>query len=85
MSCGQALRGRSNVANADRYCLLLLRVCISVGVLLALDALRVSTTAFGFNAVTFAIAPVLMWSGVALRWWSFSTLGGLFTRTPGPA
>jgi protein-S-isoprenylcysteine O-methyltransferase Ste14 len=75
----QALRRRTNASNTDHYSLLVVRVCIVVGVLLAILALRVSATSFGYNAAIFAVGLLLMWSGIGLRWWSFRTLGRYFT------
>ena len=75
----QALRRRSNAAQNDRYSLIIVRVCISTAVFSAVLSLRVSPTAFGFNPLTFSIGLALMWSGIALRWWSFWTLGRYFT------
>jgi protein-S-isoprenylcysteine O-methyltransferase Ste14 len=75
----QALRRRSNAATTDRNSLLLLRVCITLGVLFAAWALRLGVTAFGASGITLAIAFLLMWCGIALRWWSFHTLGRYFT------
>jgi protein-S-isoprenylcysteine O-methyltransferase Ste14 len=75
----QALRRRPKAAKSDRYSLFVLRLCIATGVLLALFALRVTTTSFGFNPVLFGGGLVLIWTGMALRWWSFWTLGRYFT------
>jgi|SRR5579859_1610953 len=75
----QALRHRSNAEQSDRNSLFVLRLCIGGGVLLGAFALRVGTTYFGFSPFSFAIGLLLMWIGIALRWWSFRTLGRYFT------
>jgi protein-S-isoprenylcysteine O-methyltransferase Ste14 len=75
----QAVRRRSDAAKNDRYSLVTLRVCIGAGVLLAFVALRASATSFGFNPAIFGAGLLLMWMGIALRWWSFWTLGRYFT------
>ena len=75
----QALQRRSNAASSDRNSLLVLRVAIGIGVLLALLGLRVSATAFGFNPLGVGVGLLLMWAGIGLRWWSFWTLGQYFT------
>jgi len=75
----QALNRRANAANIDRNSLMVLRVCIVVGVLLSLLALRVTVTAIGLSPVMLAVGLGLMWAGIGLRWWSFRTLGRYFT------
>jgi protein-S-isoprenylcysteine O-methyltransferase Ste14 len=75
----QGFQRRSNAAKNDRYSLLLLRGSIAIGVLLALQALRVSATAFGINPFVLCGGVLLMWAGIGLRWWSFWSLGQYFT------
>ncbi len=75
----QALRRRSNAASSDRYSLMLLRICIAAGVALAIFALRLPVTSPGYTRVMVMIGLALIWCGIALRWWSFWTLGQFFT------
>src|SRR5579864_3867402 len=75
----QAVRRRSHADQSDRNSLWVLRLCITVGVLLAVYLVRLSATYFGFNAVSFGVGLLLMWVGIGLRWWSFRTLGRYFT------
>ena len=75
----QAVRGRSNAQQWDRNSLFVLRLCIGGGVLLGIYALRIGAAYLGFNPFSFAFALLLMWIGIAVRWWSFWTLGRYFT------
>src|SRR5262245_35458188 len=75
----QALRRRPNAADSDRFSMLVLRVCITCGVLLAVFALRVPAAAFPYTSVLFSLSLALLWFGGGLRWWCFRTLGGYFT------
>lgn len=76
----QALRRRPNAATSDRLSLLLLRVCITIGVLLAVFALRYREAAIATDLLALSAAGLLaLWCGIALRWWSFVTLGRYFT------
>jgi protein-S-isoprenylcysteine O-methyltransferase Ste14 len=75
----QALHRRADAATADRYSLAVLRACVSVGILLAILALRVPAMALPYSPLMFAVSLALMWFGIGLRWWSFRTLGRYFT------
>jgi protein-S-isoprenylcysteine O-methyltransferase Ste14 len=75
----QALHRRANGANRDRYSLLVVRVCLVAGVLLAQWALRGNVALLPSTPVTFGIGLVLMWAGIGLRYWCFRTLGRYFT------
>lgn len=75
----QALLRRPNATNVDRFSLMTLRVCITLGILLALFATRATTIGFGSSPVAAWFGIALMWTGIALRWCSFRTLGGYFT------
>jgi protein-S-isoprenylcysteine O-methyltransferase Ste14 len=59
--------------------LTVLRVSVTVGVVLAVLAQRVSASAFVYNAVIFVISLTLLWAGIGLRLWCFRTLGRYFT------
>jgi len=74
-----AVRGRSNAEQRDRNSRSVLGLCILGGVLLGVFALRFGATYFGFNPFSFGFGLLLMWIGIALRCWSFWTLGRYFT------
>lgn len=74
----QGLRRRQDAVPSDRYSLWVLRGCITLGVFLAIWMLRVRFTALGYNPVLFGAGIGLLWSGMALRWWSFWALGRYF-------
>jgi protein-S-isoprenylcysteine O-methyltransferase Ste14 len=75
------LRRRSGAANSDRYSLLVLRACITGGMLLAGLSLRVSAASMPNSVAILVLGLCLMWAGGALRWWCFRTLGRYFTFT----
>jgi protein-S-isoprenylcysteine O-methyltransferase Ste14 len=75
----QALRRRPTAANADRWSLLVVRVCMVCGVLAAEFALRVPAAALPASPVLFGLSLTTLWCGMGLRWWSFRTLGRFFT------
>jgi protein-S-isoprenylcysteine O-methyltransferase Ste14 len=77
----QGLRRRADAANSDRYSLMVVRASVLVGVLLAVWAQRVTATQFAVTTLVFALSLALLWSGIALRWWCFRTLGLYFTFT----
>jgi protein-S-isoprenylcysteine O-methyltransferase Ste14 len=77
----QGLRRRTNATNTDRYSLMVVRVCVTAGVFLAVLAQRVSATQLPYTPLILALSLVLLWCGVALRWWCFRTLGRYFTFT----
>ena len=75
----QALRRRPTAANADRWSLFVVRVCMLCGVLAAEFALRVPAAALPASTVLFGLSLTALWCGTGLRWWSFRTLGRYFT------
>jgi protein-S-isoprenylcysteine O-methyltransferase Ste14 len=77
----QALNRRVEATNKDRGSLIIVRLCAVAGVLLAALTAKVSATALAHNAAIFGISLALIWAGIALRWWSFRTLGRYFTFT----
>jgi protein-S-isoprenylcysteine O-methyltransferase Ste14 len=77
----QALRRRAEAADSDRHSLMVVRGCVTIGVFLAIFAQRVSATQFQLTPGIFAVSLILMWCGIALRWWCFRTLGRYFTFT----
>jgi protein-S-isoprenylcysteine O-methyltransferase Ste14 len=77
----QGLRRRTNATNTDRYSLMVVRVCVTAGVFLAVLAQRVSAAQLPYTPLILALSLVLLWCGVALRWWCFRTLGRYFTFT----
>jgi protein-S-isoprenylcysteine O-methyltransferase Ste14 len=77
----QALNRRIEATNKDRGSLMIVRLCAVAGVLLAAWTDKVSATAHPYNAAIFGISLAVIWAGIALRWWSFRTLGRYFTFT----
>ena len=79
----QSLRRRSEATRHDRGSLILLRVIAAPGFILASIAIKdiPSTTITQGRVPLFVLAMVLFWSGVAIRWWAFHTLGRYFTFT----
>jgi protein-S-isoprenylcysteine O-methyltransferase Ste14 len=75
----QGLTRRPGATNTDLGSLNVLRVLGLVGALLAATALRVRPAAFPYSAAVMALSLGCIWAGVALRWWSFRTLGRYFT------
>ena len=75
----QALHRRAGATDEDRYSLILVRVLVAAGVLCAWLSLAVQQTSIGFNPLVVGIGLCLIWAGIALRWWSFKTLGTYFT------
>jgi protein-S-isoprenylcysteine O-methyltransferase Ste14 len=75
----QALRRRPTAANSDRFSLLLLRVCMLCGVLVAVFALRLPAAALPDSAGLLGLSLGALWCGVGLRWWCFRALGRYFT------
>jgi protein-S-isoprenylcysteine O-methyltransferase Ste14 len=78
----QALRRRPCASSAERGSLLVLRIFATIGILLAaLAGARVPEAGISHEDVAFAASLSIMWSGVVLRFWSFSALGRYFTFT----
>jgi protein-S-isoprenylcysteine O-methyltransferase Ste14 len=77
----QALNRRIEATNKDRGSLIIVRLCAVAGVLLAAWTDKVDATALPYNAAIFGISLAVIWAGIALRWWSFRTLGRYFTFT----
>src|SRR5690242_2630297 len=81
MEISQGLRRRSGAASSDRFSLLVLRACITGGMLLAALSLRVSAASMPNSMAILVLGLCLIWAGGALRWWCFRTLGRYFTFT----
>jgi protein-S-isoprenylcysteine O-methyltransferase Ste14 len=76
----QALKRRPEASSADRGTLMSLRVSIATGLVAAgLAAARASGASLPGGVLLFAVGLVLLWGGIALRLWSFITLGRYFT------
>jgi protein-S-isoprenylcysteine O-methyltransferase Ste14 len=75
----QGLYRRTDARPEDRYSLIVVGGAIAMGVLLAWLALTVKQATVEFNPLLFGLGLCLMWIGVAVRWWSFRTLGHYFT------
>jgi protein-S-isoprenylcysteine O-methyltransferase Ste14 len=77
----KALNRRAEATNTDRGSLAFLRASALAGALFAALASKVAATAFSYGVVIFGISLTIAWAGIALRWWSFRTLGRYFTFT----
>jgi protein-S-isoprenylcysteine O-methyltransferase Ste14 len=77
----QALRRRTEATRTDRGSLVVVRLCVVAGAVLAAVALKVTATAFPTTTVVVGLSLGAMWAGVGLRWWCFRTLGRYFTVT----
>lgn len=77
----QALNRRAEATNRDRGSLVVVRLCATVGVLLAALALKVTATSLAYNVAIFGVSLAVVWAGIGIRWWCFRTLGCYFTFT----
>src|SRR5260370_3903638 len=77
----KGLNRRAEATNTDRGSLAFLRASVVAGALFAALASKVGATAFSYGLVIFCISLAIAWAGIALRWWSFRTLGRYFTCT----
>ena len=77
----QALQRRTEATDSDRGSLMVLRIAIIGGVLLAATALRLMAAPLPYNPALFAVCLVVIWAGIGLRYWSFRSLGRYFTFT----
>src|SRR5260370_39302080 len=77
----KGLNRRAEATNTDRGSLAFLRASVVAGALFAALASKVGATAFSYGLVIFCISLAIAWAGIALRWWSFRTLGRYFTFT----
>jgi protein-S-isoprenylcysteine O-methyltransferase Ste14 len=79
----QSTKHRPEATARDSGSRLVIRIGYVAGVFAAIVALRdASTKAIRHDRVlVFAVAIAILWSGMALRWWAFRTLGRLFTFT----
>lgn len=75
----RALHRRPGATDLDRGSLWLVRGCAAAAAVLAALALNVPAADFAFTWPVFALSLLLVWAGVALRWWCFHTLGRYFT------
>ncbi len=75
----QALHRRAEARSSDQGSLNVVRLAAIGGALLAATAARVTFGEFAHGPVTLTISLLLIWSGIALRVWSFQTLGHYFT------
>ena len=76
----QAFRRRPEAARADRGSVYLIRLYIAVAMAAALVAQsKLPAAAIGLPAFDSVVALLVMWAGIALRWWAFFALGRYFT------
>jgi protein-S-isoprenylcysteine O-methyltransferase Ste14 len=82
MEVRQSANTRPEAAKADAGSRMVLRVAQVVGLVLSIAAVRgIPSADFGSRVVTAWIGLGLLWCGIALRFWSFHTLGRYFTFT----
>ncbi len=78
----QGIRRRPEATAADRGSRPVIRLAVAVGVVGAIVAARnVPAAATGTSVVFDWVGLACLWSGIALRFWSFHTLGRYFTFT----
>ncbi|MEP6648488.1 MAG: isoprenylcysteine carboxylmethyltransferase family protein [Lapillicoccus sp.] len=78
----QSLNSRPEAREADRGSRPVIGVAAAVGILLAISASRwLPALAIGDRPVAAWCGLVLLWAAMALRQWSFRTLGRYFTFT----
>jgi protein-S-isoprenylcysteine O-methyltransferase Ste14 len=76
----QALRRRRDATRVDVRAEVALRLMLFAAVLtLPLGRAVVPGAVIGGGVAGFAVGTVLAWVGLLVRWWSFATLGRLFT------
>src|SRR5580765_2460946 len=76
----QSLGRRREARLADRGSYLVTRVCVGAGLVVAAFATSVvPDAAIGGQPAPFVVGLVVAWAGIALRWWSFHSLGRYFT------
>jgi len=82
MELRQSVNYRPEATSVDRASTRNLVLMVAAGVLVASFALRdVPSAAIGPVTAARGVALVLLWAGIALRQWSFRTLGRYFTFT----
>lgn len=82
MELRQSAATRPEAATADRGSRMVLRIAQVAGLVLCIGAVKgVPAADFGSRAVTAWIGLGILWCGIALRFWSFHTLGRYFTFT----
>lgn len=75
----QALHRRAEARSTDQGSLNVVRLAAIVGALLAVTAARVSAASFPYGPAGAVVSLLFIWAGIALRFWSFQTLGHYFT------
>jgi protein-S-isoprenylcysteine O-methyltransferase Ste14 len=77
----QGLRRRPGATREDRGSIVVMRLLMSAGIVLAALALGLTRLDVAFSPWVFVAGIALIWAGVGLRLWSFATLGHYFTFT----
>ena len=76
----QSLNRRAGATSSDRRSIVVIRLVGGLaGVIAAVAITRGRSASFGYNQWLFGVALAIMWCGIALRWWSFRSLGRYFT------
>jgi protein-S-isoprenylcysteine O-methyltransferase Ste14 len=77
----RGLSRRPEATSHDRGSLFVVQLSVLGGALLAATALNVTAASFAFGPALFGVSLAAIWAGIALRWWSFRSLGRYFTFT----
>jgi protein-S-isoprenylcysteine O-methyltransferase Ste14 len=77
----RGLSRRPEATAHDRGSLFVVQLSVLGGALLAATALNVTAASFAFSPLLFGVSLAAIWAGIALRWWSFRSLGRYFTFT----
>lgn len=75
----RALNRRAGATNMDRGSFTVVRVLTVTGAVIAALALNLRLASYSVGAPGIALGLAILWSGIALRWWSFWALGRYFT------
>jgi protein-S-isoprenylcysteine O-methyltransferase Ste14 len=81
LEVSQGRHSRTGATRADRGSLVVLRVTTAAGFAFGVVVAHVAPAASISRDVALWIGMTLLWSGIALRAWSFRTLGDYFTFT----
>lgn len=77
----RAFNRRAGAQVEDRGSLMVVRLVSVAAALVGVTLKRAGVGGYSLTPPVFAIALALMWAGIALRQWCFSTLGRYFTFT----
>lgn len=81
MELRQALRRRPGATDEDRGSLAFVRFFALMGAVGAAFAAKFTRATFAHGEAVVIATILVVWAGIALRWWCFHTLGRYFTFT----